>query len=89
MVNVVCFRIGGERGDGSGGGEAADAAGIYLEVTEAGEIEHVLGLVEVMAAFAAGQFYLTGAGGEFFVGAKGAGHEWLFKPKYVAVLEGR
>jgi hypothetical protein len=63
MVNVLSFGKGRVGGNGVGGGDATDAAGIDLDITEAGEIDHVLGLQQVMATFACGEFDRARAGG--------------------------
>ena len=37
------------------GGDAADAAGVDLDVTDAAVVDHVFGLVKIVAAFTAGK----------------------------------
>src|SRR5690348_12492407 len=68
-------------GDSFSNANAADSAGIDLNIAEGSVINHVFGLIQVVATFATGKFERPCLSCEQSVSFQGSRYEGLFQPK--------
>src|SRR5262249_12897496 len=71
-----------------GGGDAANASGVDLDVTESGVVDHVFGLMKVVATFAPGHFDSSAFASQGVVGLQSTGDEGFLEPNGVAIVQG-
>ena len=83
-TNFLCPRI---LGDLSGHSDASNPPRIDLHETQSRIVDHVLCLMEIVAALTARQFYAPTDASQFAIGFQRAGDEWLLQPQHPARLK--